>query len=43
MTSLQNIEDIPLDEGEHWPRVKTSTFLSSDLVVSPITKDAADR
>jgi hypothetical protein len=43
MTPLLNIEDIPLDEGEHWTRVKTSTFLSSDLVVSPITKDAQGR
>ena len=41
MTPLLNIEDIPLDEGENWPRVYTSTVLSSDLVVSPITRDAA--
>jgi hypothetical protein len=41
MIPLLDIEDVPLDEGESWVRVCTTLHMSSDLVVSPVTKDEA--
>jgi hypothetical protein len=41
MITLLDIVDIALDEEECKPISFATTFLSSDLVVSPITKDGA--
>jgi hypothetical protein len=41
MTPLLDIKDVPIEEGESYVRVLTATFISSDLVVSPVSRDEA--